>query len=74
MRAWRPTGVFGAWLGRGGRSYREVVVRFREPDGTDPADSLEMVLALEKSARELAPEMARRAKEIALEVRRTHDG
>lgn len=74
MRAWRPTGVFGAWMGRRGRSYREVVVRFREPDGTDPVDALDMALALEKAARELAPEMARRAREIALEDRRTYDG
>lgn len=74
MRAWRPTGVFGAWMGRRGRSYREVIVRFREPDGTDPVDALDMALALEKAARELAPEMARRAREIALEDRRTYDG
>lgn len=66
--------VTGAWMGRRGRSYREVTVRFREPDGTDPVDALEMALALEKAARELAPEMARRAKEIALEDRRTYDG
>lgn len=58
---------------RGG-SYREVVIRFREPDGTDQVDALDMALALKKAARELAPEMARRAKEIALEDRRTYDG
>lgn len=74
MRAWRPTGVTGAWMGRRGRSYREVTVRFREPEGTDQVGALEMALALEKAARELAPEMARRAKEIALEDRRTYGG
>lgn len=74
MRAWRPTGVTGAWMGMRGRSYREVIVRFREPDGTDQVDALDMALALKKAARELAPEMARRAKEIALEDRRTYDG
>lgn len=57
-----------------GRSYREVVIRFSEPDGTDQVDALDMALALKKAARELAPEMARRAKEIALEDRRTYDG
>lgn len=29
-----------------------MTVRFREPDGTDPVDALDMALALEKAARE----------------------
>lgn len=73
MRSWRPTGTSAGWIGRHGRSYRAVTVRFREPTGLDPRDSLDMAIALEKAAREIAPVIASRAKEIVLEERSRDD-